>query len=201
MWLRPFWLKKWADGDAVLARAGVPLPPTPVASTSSVGMRRPAKQTAPGPLEQSGVVEHGTTTESELAVFVDEARPPGIATHCASAAPAFPVSPGKAGPSCPGSTGTTDGAATAVAMSAGGARPVGIARHSAFTESGLVASPCGPEQPARPVPTRQQPQSLLVELGLLGSQSTVPFQNLNSQCLPAKLGALVPQQPARPVPT
>ena len=50
------------------------------------------------------------------------------------------------------------------------------------------------------MPTLQQSRVLLVKLGLLGSQSTVPRQNLMYQCPLVKLGLLGPEQRAHPVP-
>ena len=47
----------------------------------------------------------------------------------------------------------------------------------------------------------QQLQSLLVKIGLLELKSTVPRQNLTSQCPLVKLGLLGPECMARPAPT
>ena len=65
-----------------------------------------------------------------------------------------------------------------IAKFAGEAQPPGVEHHTVTAKFELAVPPG-----ARPVPTAQQSQSLLVELDILESQSTVSGQNPFSQSL------------------
>ena len=88
-----------------------------------------------------------------------------------------------------------------IAVSSDEARPPGIERHSATTESDIEVSSgeaglLGPQQMAGTVPASQQSHCLLVKLGLLESQSRVLRRNRNSQRVLVVLGLLGPEQMA-----
>ena len=166
---RPLEIAKHSDAAAV----------TTVAMSVGVGEARPpevamcrattaatvANPDDVGQVRPSGIAKHEATTDPELAEF-DEDRPPGFAKYRATTA----------------ATATTRADVTAVAQYAGEAQPPRIAKHSARTESELAES-YGGEHMARPTPKLQQPQSLLVKIGLLRSQSAVPRKVLcRDQC-------------------
>ena len=147
---------------------------------------------SPGEAQSSWSRASATTAAAAVATKVaksvceGEARPCGIAKYGATAE-SYAEKSGGAGPSWSGARGTTSADVTAVARTVGEAQPPEFAKYSATSDSEsdlaerllmksllMKLSLFCPDEVARPVPSLQQPRSVLVKIGLLRSQRAVP---------------------------
>ena len=150
-------------------------------SAVDTAVARPADKCLP-----PGIAKKSATTKFDIAVSSDKARHPEVAKRTATTKPKLAESFGEAGPSWPRANDVDSAAATAAIKSAGIARPLGIVKQCATTKPELAGS-------------SGEPQSLLVKLGILESQSTEPWKNPNWQCGGARLSGFPTQAVSLPL--